>query len=253
MLLIIFKLLYKAKLNIMPKEHFSFKQFTIKQGKAAFKVGTDGVLLGACADLSGASTILDIGTGTGLLAIMAAQRSVAFVTAIEPDSDSFIQAEENVKVCPWPDRIKVINSDLNRFGNQSNGKYDTIITNPPYFRDSLLNPDVVKSSTRHSYSLSSENILEASSILLSDGGNLQLILPYEEGTIFIAEAGVKGFYCNSIIKVKPNPAGSVIRLIMKFERTKKPVHEKFLTIEAGTRHNFTEEYKEVTKDFYLNF
>lgn len=237
----------------MPNDYFRFKQFTIQQEKAAFKVGTDGVLLGACADLRGAGRILDIGTGTGLLAIMAAQRSGAAVIAIEPDYDSFIQAEENVNACPWPDRIKVINSDLNQIGNFTNEKFDTIITNPPYFRDSLLNPDVVKSSTRHSYSLSSEDILEASSILLTDRGNLQLILPYEVGAIFIAEAGVKGFYCNSIIKVKPNPAGSVIRLIMKFERTKRPVHEKFLTIETGTRHNFTEEYKEATKEFYLKF
>jgi tRNA1Val (adenine37-N6)-methyltransferase len=237
----------------MAKDYFNFKRFTIRQERAAFKVGTDGVLLGACADLSCAKNILDIGTGTGLIAIMAAQRSPAVITAIEPDEGSYNQAVENVKECPWPDRINVFKSDLKSFADSQPGNFDIIITNPPFFRDSLLNPDRVKSSTRHSYSLSSDDILEASTRLLKDDGNLQLILPYEEATLFIAEAGIKGFYCNRVIKVKPNPSGNIIRMILKFERIKKPVYEKFLTIETGTRHRYTEEYREATKEFYLNF
>jgi tRNA1Val (adenine37-N6)-methyltransferase len=237
----------------MANDYFDFKKFTIRQERAAFKVGTDGVLLGACADLSGAKSILDIGTGTGLIAIMAAQRSPARITAIEPEEESYNQAVENVGACPWSARINLIKSDLVTFSGSFTGKFDIIITNPPFFRDSLLNPDKVKSSTRHTYSLSSAEILEASSKALSDDGNLQLILPYEEATLFITEAGLRGFYCNTIIKVKPNPSGNVIRMIMKFERIRKPVYEKFLTIETGTRHRYTEEYMEATKDFYLSF
>lgn len=237
----------------MANDYFSFKQFTILQKNAAFKVGTDGVLLGACADLAGAGSILDIGTGTGLIAIMAAQRSEADITAIEPETDSFMQAEINVKNCPWSGRIRLINTDLMEYFEITGQRFDIIISNPPYFRNSLRNPDEVRSFTRHSYSLSSEEILEASSGLLNDAGSLQVIMPYAEGTVFIAEAGAKGFYCNSIIKVKPNPSGNIIRLIMKFERIRKPVHEKFLAIETGTRHRYTEEYKEATKDFYLKF
>jgi tRNA1Val (adenine37-N6)-methyltransferase len=213
----------------MANDYFSFRQFTIKQERSAFKVGTDSVLLGACADLSGTERILDVGTGTGLLAIMAAQRTGAIISAIEPDKDS----------------------DLLSFAYENEQKFDSILTNPPYFRDSLRNPDEKKSSARHAFSLSSDDILKGSSLLLKPSGSLQLILPYEEGTLFIAEASGYGFFCNRIIKVKPNPTGKVIRLIMKFERTKKPVHEKFLTIETGVRHQYTEEYKEVTKDFYL--
>jgi tRNA1Val (adenine37-N6)-methyltransferase len=235
----------------MANDYFSFRLFTIKQERSAFKVGTDSVLLGACADLSGTERILDVGTGTGLLAIMAAQRTGAIISAIEPDKDSFGQAVENALSCRWADRINVVHSDLLSFAYENEQKFDSILTNPPYFRDSLRNPDEKKSSARHAFSLSSDDILKGSSLLLKPSGSLQLILPYEEGTLFIAEASGYGFFCNRIIKVKPNPTGKVIRLIMKFERTKKPVHEKFLTIETGVRHQYTEEYKEVTKDFYL--
>jgi tRNA1Val (adenine37-N6)-methyltransferase len=235
----------------MANNYFNFRQFTIRQEKAAFKVGTDGVLLGACADFSGEGKILDIGTGTGLTAIMAAQRSDAAIDAIEPDKDSFEQALENVRGCKWAERINVFHSDLQNYIPENEQKYYSIITNPPYFRDSLRNPDEKISSARHAFSLSSDDILKCCSKLLTKDGNLQIILPYVEGTLFIAEAGIYGFFCSNIIKVKPNPSGKVIRMIMKFERTKRPVHEKFLTIETGVRHQYTDDYKEVTKEFYL--
>ena len=237
----------------MPNDYFSFKQFTIRQEKSSFKVGTDGVLLGACADIEGAGSILDIGTGTGLIAIMAAQRSDAEITAIEPEIGSFMQAEINIKNCPWPGRIKLINTDLKKFFETTGQKFDLLISNPPYFRNSLKNQDAVKTLTRHADSLTSTDLLRGSATLLEENGRLEIIMPYTEGTVFIAEASEWGLYCNRIIKVKGNPKGDVIRLIMKFERTKKPVHEKYLTIETGTRHRYTEEYKEATRDFYLKF
>jgi tRNA1Val (adenine37-N6)-methyltransferase len=235
----------------MANDYFSFRQFTIRQEKASFKVGTDGVLLGACADIQGADRILDIGTGTGLIAIMAAQRSEAVIDAIEPDKDSYEQAKANVKACRWASRINVIHCDLQNYNPENEQKYYSILSNPPYFRDSLRNPDDVKSATRHAFSLSSADILNGCGRLMKDEGSLQIILPYEEGTLFIAEASGFGFFCNTIIKIKPNPTGKIIRLIMKFERTKKPVHEKFLTIETGIRHQYTDDYMELTKKFYL--
>jgi tRNA1Val (adenine37-N6)-methyltransferase len=235
----------------MANDYFTFKEFTIKQERAAFKVGTDSVLLGACSNLSGAAKILDIGTGTGLIAIMAAQRSDAVITAIEPDKDSFSQALENVGECKWAERITVINSDLRSFTSENEQKFDSILSNPPYFRDSLRNPDERTSSARHTFSLSSDDILTVGSGLLTEEGSLQIILPYEEGNLFIAEAVGYGLFCTGIIKVKPNPSGKIIRQIMKFEKTKKKVHEKFLTIETGVRHQYTDEYMELTKEFYL--
>jgi tRNA1Val (adenine37-N6)-methyltransferase len=237
----------------MSNNYFRFKQFTIDQEMSVFKVGTDGVLLGACADLTGARRILDIGTGTGLLAIMAAQRSYASVVAIEPEIKTFRQACENVADSKWSDRIEVLNTGINEYSSGNNEKFDIIISNPPYFRDSLKNPDADKSAARHSESLTSSDLLQGTAKLLSTDGSLQIILPYAEGTLFIAEASQYSFFCNRIIKIKPVPTGDVKRLILKFERIKKPLSEKFLTIETGTRHRYTEEYKEITKDFYLEF
>jgi tRNA1Val (adenine37-N6)-methyltransferase len=237
----------------MPNNYFRFKQFTINQEKSVFKVGTDGVLLGACADLTGAKRILDIGTGTGLIAIMVAQRCGAEIIAIEPEENSFPEACANAEACKWGKRIRVENSLFQTYFSEQSDKFDIIISNPPYFRDSLKNPDAGKSSTRHADSLSSNDLLEGVGKLLTPEGSLQLILPYTEGTLFIAEASQFGFYCTRIIKIKAVATGEIKRLIMKFERIKKPVKEKFLTIETGTRHSYTEEYKEITRDFYLGF
>jgi tRNA1Val (adenine37-N6)-methyltransferase len=237
----------------MSNNYFKFKQFTIFQDKSAFKVGTDGVLLGACAWFSQAKRILDVGTGTGLIAVMAAQRTDAEIVAIEPDKESFIQAHDNVQQCKWSGRISVMNTSFRDFCLTGTPGFDVIITNPPYFRDSLKNPDPGKSSARHSGSLSSDEILRGAIRLLDDEGSLQIILPFPEGSLFMAEAQEFGLYCNRVIKVKPVPSGEIKRLIMMFERMKKPLFEKFLTIETTTRHRYTEEYKELTKEFYLNF
>jgi len=237
----------------MSNNYFRFKQFTINQMKSAFKVGTDGVILGACADFAGGNRILDVGTGTGLIAIMAAQLTDAEIVAIELDENSFLEACDNVRRSKWNRRIKVINICFQEYALVQTEKFDIIISNPPFFKDSLKNPDGKKSVARHSDSLTFSEILSGATNLLKPEGNLQIILPYAEGTIFITEASQYGFFCNRIIKIKPVPNGEIKRLILKFERIKKPILEKFLTIETGTRHKYTEEYKEVTKDFYLKF
>jgi tRNA1Val (adenine37-N6)-methyltransferase len=236
----------------MANSYFSFKQFTISQDKSAFKVGTDGVLLGATSDITGAKQILDIGTGTGLITIMLAQRCNAEIAAIEPDFDSFIQACNNVSLCKWKSRITVEHTDLQNY-YPVNGKFDLIVTNPPYFTGSLKNPDPRKSAARHAGTLSSDAILFGVTRLLSDGGRFQLIMPYVEGNIFIAEASNFGLFCNNILKIKPLPTAEITRLILSFSRERLKMTEKFLTIEHGRRHDFTEEYINITKDFYLKF
>ena len=236
----------------MSNTYFNFKQFRINQAKSAFKVGTDGVLLGACADISGVRTILDIGSGTGLISLMLAQRCNAEITAIEPDHESFLQTCENVNRSPWKERIMVKNTSFQNL-EQSVGRFDMIVTNPPFFRDSLKNPDPRKSAARHNESLSNEEILQGALKFMEGNGNLQLILPYVEGNILIAEAHKYGFYCNRIIKIKPEPSAEIRRLILKFSRVQKKTSESFLTIEHGKRHEFTEEYVNLTKDFYLKF
>ncbi len=236
----------------MASSYFKFKQFTIFQDRCAFKVGTDGVLLGACADVSSAESILDIGTGTGLVAIMIAQRSSKKITAIEPDQDSFEQAVFNVRNCIWADRIMVENTDLQNF-DPGSIRFDLIVTNPPFFTGSLKNPDMRKAAARHNDSLPFDDLLAGVSRVMADNGRFHVIMPYAEGNIFIAEAQRYGLYCNSLLKIKPLPSSEVRRMIMDFSGEKSKPHEKFLTIEHGRRHEFTKEYIELTKEFYLNF
>jgi tRNA1Val (adenine37-N6)-methyltransferase len=235
----------------MATTNFTFKHFSINQDKSAFRVGTDGVLLGAYADIRGTRRILDIGTGTALIALMLAQRSNAKIVALEPDHDSFLQACENVSSSVWKERIKVLETTLQEYSD--NQKFDLIVTNPPWFADSLKNPDSRKSFTRHNDSLPSGVLLTSVSRLLADGGRFQLIMPYVEGNLLIAGAAGYGFYCSDILKIKPLPTSEIRRLILTFGRERVRPMEKFLTIEYGKRHEFTEEYIDLTKDFYLKF
>ncbi len=236
----------------MGNNYFRFKQFTIYHDRSAFKVGTDGVLLGASVDISSARRILDIGTGTGLIALMLAQRSDAEIVAIEADRDSFLQACDNVNMSPWNKQIKVKNTDLQNFCKGS-ARFDLIVSNPPYYRGSLKSPDPRKSATRHNDSLSSTELLDGVLRLMEENGSFHLILPYVEGSLFIAEASSYNLFCNSILKIKPNLQSEVRRLILSFNTKKKNTTERFLTIERGQRHQFTDEYINLTKDFYLRF
>lgn len=236
----------------MANSYFHFKQFTINQDKCTFKVGTDGVLMGACADVAGAGKILDIGTGTGLIALMLAQRSNAEITAIEPDHDSYEQACDNVRQSKWHERIKVVKTDLQNY-DPGDVRFNLIVTNPPWFTDSLRNPDAGKAATRHNVTLDNAGLLKGVARLFGDDGRFQVIMPYVEGNIFIAEAREHGLFCNSILKIKPLPTSEVRRLILAFSRKRLKPAERFLTIEYGKRHEFTEEYINLTKDFYLKF
>jgi len=236
----------------MPNSYFEFKQFKIYQDRCAFKVGTDGVLLGAAADAAGRERILDIGTGSGLIAIMLAQKSKAEITAIEPDTESFHQACENVIICKWNDRIRVIETDLQHF-NEKDRLFDLIVTNPPFFSNLLVNPDPRKSTARHNIRLSTEDLLEGVQRLMAENGSFQLIMPYVEGNIFIEVASGYGLYCNSVLKIRPLPTSEIRRVILTFSRHHFLPKEKSLTIERGRRHDYTEEYKALTRDFYLKF
>ncbi len=236
----------------MSNSYFNFKQFTIRQDRCAFKVGTDGVLLGASTDTARADRILDIGSGTGLIALMLAQKCKAQITAIEPDKDSFEQACMNIADSKWQGRINILNSSLQDF-NPENLQFDLIVSNPPYFRDSLKNPDPAKAASRHNLSLTVNELLKGVTRLLAEDGKLQVILPYAEGNIFIAEASVYGLFCINKIKIKSLPESVIRRLILTFSRTRQEATEQSLTIESGRRHDFTDEYKNLTKDFYLKF
>lgn len=237
----------------MANNYFKFKQFTIFQDRCAMKVGTDGVLLGAWADCENAKTILDIGTGTGLIALMLAQRSLAHIDAIEIDQSASEQASENVTKSPWESRISVINKSLQQFTEQIDKKYDLIVSNPPFFQNSLYAPDQNRTNARHNASLEYEDILDASLKLLSNNGTLSLVLPYLEGAMFIVKAAGKGLYCVRQTNVLPNPGKTPKRLLLEFTKIKKPLVEQEIIIELNKRHEYSDAYKNLTRDFYLKF
>lgn len=233
-------------------EYFDFKQFRVYQEKSAFKVGTDSVLLGAWTDTSSATRVLDIGTGTGLLALMTAQKSRSEIYAIEPDPQSYEEALHNVGISPWSNRIRVLNIKVQDYYPPAES-YDLIISNPPFFRSSLHNKDERLSRARHDHELSAGDLLQAVGRLMAPGGLFSLVLPYAESALFIAEASDHGLYCNRILKVKPVSTSPVKRVLMEFGRKKKELQQSFLTIEKNKRHEYTASYMKLTADYYLYF
>lgn len=235
----------------MASDNFNFKKFSLQQGRSAFRVGTDGVLLGAAGDIRGVRSILDIGSGTGLIAIMLAQRCHAHITAIEPDKGSFSDLVGNVKNCIWSGNIKTVNISVQNFN--PGFKFDLIISNPPWFSNSLRNPDPVKSGARHTDLLTSDDLLSGVDRLIEEEGRFQLILPKTEGDLFISTALKYDFFCNAILKIRSLPSSDISRVIVTFGRKKLFYTETELTVGTGLRHQYTPEYINLTKDFYLKF
>ena len=163
----------------MANPFFTFKQFTIRHDRCAMKVGTDGVLLGAWTSVDHSHRLLDIGTGTGLIALMLAQRCPqAFITAIDIDAEAVEQARENALSSPWKDRVEVLLQDICTF--PANQQFDTIVSNPPYFIDSLKCPDDQRNTARHTDTLDAERLLASVARLLTDDGRFSIILPAEQ-------------------------------------------------------------------------
>lgn len=217
------------------------------------KVGTDGVLLGAWANCENIEQVLDIGTGTGLIALMIAQRSSSTIDAVEIDEVTCKQAIDNVKRSPWKDRINIMHQSFQNFSKTTKKSYDLIVSNPPYFQNSLFAQDHKRTDARHNSNLELEDIISASMKLLNDKGKLNLILPYLEGTMFIVKAAEYGLYCVRQTKVLPKPKTEPKRLLLEFMKTKKPLDEQEIIIELNKRHEYSEAYKNLTKDFYLAF
>jgi len=237
----------------MANTYFQFKQFTVFHDQTAMKVGTDGVLLGAWADVSFAKKILDIGTGTGLIALMTAQKSTAQINAVEIEKNAFIQAKKNVENSKWKTRITTYNIDFQTFARKSTDKYDCLLCNPPYFVNSYQSADFERMQARHNRSLPFDELLFGVAQLIGNRGVFYVILPCGEKENFIELASVQKLFCNKILQVKPTPNKAPKRVLLAFQKIEKPIMEQIISIETGVRHSYTDEYKEITKDYYLNF
>lgn len=232
---------------------FTFKQFVINQDQCAMKVGTDGVLLGSWCPIENAQNILDIGTGTGLLALMMAQRQpTAQIDAIEIDSNAAQQAKDNIAASPWKNRIKVIKQSLQQFANTTDNLYDLIICNPPYFINSLTPPNELRTLARHCGTLTHSELAKYANNLLAQNGHFVVIMPIEEGSSFLQIAKKSNLFCNHQLMIHPTPQSAAKRQIMVFSQIQKNQSIEHLTIEIA-RHQYTNEYRQLTKEFYLKF
>jgi tRNA1Val (adenine37-N6)-methyltransferase len=242
----------------MASPFFRFKQFTVWHDRCAMKVGTDGVLLGAWCPIqienpSNTFNILDIGTGSGLIALMLAQRApYARITAIDIDQKAVEQAQYNFSISPWKERLECHLSALQQVEGEE--LFDLIVSNPPYFQDSLKNPDNQRAMARHTDTLSYSELLAHSARLLTHNGTLALVLPIEAEQQIITIAQTHKLYPTHITHVYPKPGKAAKRLLIAFSllpiaNSPSPIANS-LTLESATSPR-SEEYKNLTQEFYL--
>ena len=233
----------------MANSYFAFKRFVIRQERCAMKVGTDGVLLGAWTDVSGVRRALDVGTGTGLIALMIAQRCDAEIIGLEIESDAAAQAAENVSASVWKERVGLVRGDFNEYFPQI--KFDLIVSNPPFFRNSLPSPDQQRNTARHDNRLSFDALITKSAGLLAPGGRISLIVPAASDEE-IAEVALRaGLYPLRRTYVKPLPTSGPKRLLVELGASPQPCRTDFLTVELS-RHVYSPEFTELTKEYYLD-
>jgi len=238
-------------------EIFQFRQFAIDQSGAAMKVGTDGMLLGAWVKPGNAETILDIGTGTGLLALMLAQKSLYQIDAIEIDESAFSQAKENFENSPWKNRLNPIRSSLQSFSENNQKKYGLVISNPPFFEiakeDKGNNPikmNKTRAIARATDSLPLEELAKCSAKLLSLEGKLYVILPIQSTVNFIFFASNYNLHLHEILSIKSRKDTKIIRVIMGFgfDKPIQVIENEFIIYNAVNK--YSAEYIELTKEYH---
>ena len=237
----------------MSQTVFHFKHFAIHQERCAMKVGTDGVLLGAWTVPPETGRVLDIGTGTGLIALMLAQKSIADIDAIDIDENSCCQAAENIKASKWFNRITVHHCSLQLYILTCSLKYDLIVSNPPYFVDAYKADNNLRNLARQAdEALSFDELILGVKALLKENGKFCVILPCKEGIYFKTKAAIAGLYCNRVTHVKTKSDKLEKRMIMLFKFTKESLLEDELVIHEEDLR-FTENYMALTRDFYPAF
>jgi len=245
---------------------FVFKQFSINQDQCAMKVGTDAVLLGAWANIEHhPNAVLDIGAGTGVIALMLAQRSnsvpiaIGIIDAIEIDESAYEQCVENFESSPWSDRLFCYHASLQEFTDEVEDTYDLIVSNPPFYSPSLSSTSLPKGENKISLSrkiarfndaMPFYHLIDCVSKLLSRDGKFSVIIPFKEENHFIALASHANLFPNRILRVKGNPNSGIKRSLIEFSFHENKTKVSELVIETG-RHQYTQDYINLTKDFYL--
>tara|TARA_X000000950_G_C13841452_1_gene630446 strand:- start:166 stop:888 length:723 start_codon:yes stop_codon:yes gene_type:complete len=234
---------------------FKFKEFSVNQDKTAMKIGTDGVLLGAwCAVDFYPDTILDIGSGTGVVALMLAQRSDAMtIDTVEIEENAYEQSVENFEQSDWGDRLYCYNATFQEFADEiaeEEETYDLIISNPPFYTDDYESDNKARNKARFTSALSFDDLISGVVKILSANGKFNIILPFKEEENFISLASKKGLFLNKVCHVQGNPTSAIKRSLLAFSFHQSEIKKEHLIIETE-RHQYTKEYIDLTKDFYL--
>ena len=232
---------------------FQFKQFSIEQDQCAMKIGTDGVLLGAWTPIeNNPLRILDVGTGTGIIALMLAQRSSASqIDALEIDENAYEQATDNFENSPWNDRLFSFHAGLEEFVEEPEDKYDLIISNPPFYTEDYKSENQQRDLARFSDAMPFEELIEAADLLLSENGIFTVIIPFKEEERFIDLCAEVELFPIKVTRAKGSPTTPIVRSLLAFKRYELSVLEADELIIEINRHEYTDEYIELTKDFYL--
>lgn len=232
---------------------FQFKQFSILQDRCAMKVGTDSVLLGTwCPIENNPFSVLDIGAGTGILSLMIAQRSHAEqIDALEIDEDAYEQCVENFENSPWGDRLFCFHAGLDEFMEEPEEEYDLIISNPPFYSEDYKTENSQRDLARFQDAMPFEELVEAADLLLSENGIFAVIIPYKEEEKFIDLCAKVELFPVKVTRVKGTPNTEIKRSLLAFKRYELPVLEADELVIEINRHDYTDAYIELTKDFYL--
>lgn len=234
----------------MGNTYFQFKQFRVNQDQSAMKVCTDSCILGALANTTDATKILDIGTGTGVLALMLAQKSPAQIDAVEIEESAARQAEDNFRQSPWKNRLRIFPMSIQEYVKTSGTKYDIIVSNPPFFKDQLKSPDSKINIAHHSEALSFEELAYAVSKLMKAEGRFYLLLPHREFQLFASTARPFHIFPEKLTYIKDTEESQVFRVAGSFHRKELPCHEEQLVIKEKDG-SYTPQFVALLKDYYL--
>lgn len=234
---------------------FQFKEFTVHQDKTAMKIGTDAVLLGAWIDLGNyPDSILDVGSGTGVISLMLAQRSNAMtIDAVEIEENAYEQSVGNFELSDWGDRLFCYNSSFQDFAiemEEEEETYELIVSNPPFYTDDFETADAARNKARFTSALSFNDLLKGVVAILNENGVFSTIIPFKEEERFVNLARENNLFLHKVCHVKGTPTSEVKRSLLSFSFEEKPLIKEELVIEVA-RHQYTEEYIQLTKGFYL--
>ena len=232
---------------------FKFKQFAINQDRCAMKIGTDAVLLGAwCPIDNNPKSILDIGAGTGILALMLAQRTNADqIDALEIDEEAYEQCVENFEASAWADKLFCYHAGLDEFVDEPEDEYDLIISNPPFYSEDFKTENEQRDLARFQDAMPFEDLIEAADLLLSENGTFAVVIPYKEEERFIDLCAEYELYPVKATRVKGSHKTPIIRSLLAFKRFELSVLTADELVVEINRHEYTDDYINLTQDFYL--